>query len=215
MSIHQLKTIQLSMRRNHRILIKQLDLTASSGQIIQVTGANGAGKTTLLRLLSGMSTPTQGHVLWNGQTLPWWAGRFERELLYLGHQTGLKEDLSPIENLQTWLHICGQPQSTSLISEALAQLGLHAEQHRPLRTLSAGQRRRAALARLWLEQKPLWILDEPLTALDPIGIAILEAQIAQHAAQGGIVILTSHQPLQSQTTLTQLSLDAQHKVEVS
>ncbi|HGB5536816.1 TPA: cytochrome c biogenesis heme-transporting ATPase CcmA, partial [Salmonella enterica subsp. diarizonae serovar 61:r:-] len=151
---------------------------------------NGAGKTTLLRLLTGLARPDGGEVYWQGKPLRHVRDSFHQSLLWLGHQPGIKTRLTARENLHFF-----HPGDGARLPEALAQAGLAGFEDVPVAQLSAGQQRRVALARLWLTRAALWVLDEPFTAIDVNGVARLTRRMAEHTAQGGTVILTTHQPL--------------------
>ena len=172
-----LEARELLCERDERTLFSGLSFTLNAGEWVQITGSNGAGKTTLLRLLTGLSRPDAGEVLWQGQPLHQVRDSYHQNLLWIGHQPGLKTRL------------------TAQCLEALAQAGLAGFEDIPVNQLSAGQQRRVALARLWLTRATLWILDEPFTAIDVNGVDRLTQRMAQHTEQGGIVILTTHQPL--------------------
>ncbi|MBF5053727.1 Heme exporter protein A [Alcanivorax venustensis ISO4] len=163
------------------MLFENLDFSARNGEIWQVTGANGAGKTTLLRILVGLHGFYQGRVEWSSPLPP--------SLLYLGHQPGVREELTARENLEYNRALSGQ---TGDPDAALAALDLYGFEDVPAGRLSAGQQRRIALARLWLDGKDVWILDEPFTAIDQQGVAALDQRLRQAAAQGVLVIYTSH-----------------------
>jgi heme exporter protein A len=188
-----LQTQNLCCERDHRVLVDHLNLTVSSGQICQVEGPNGSGKTTLLRVLCGLSSRYQGEILWKQQPVGRVTGQFRSELLYLGHTPGTKAVLTPRENLQ-W-YVANRGFDNAEIEPALAKVGLYGYEDTPCYSLSAGQQRRVALARLFVGECPLWILDEPFTAIDKIGVAELEQWIAEHARQGGSVMLTTHHEL--------------------
>ncbi|ECY5206391.1 cytochrome c biogenesis heme-transporting ATPase CcmA, partial [Salmonella enterica subsp. enterica serovar Enteritidis] len=167
-----------------------LSFTVEAGEWVQVTGGNGAGKTTLLRLLTGLARPDGGEVYWQGEPLRRVRDSFHRSLLWIGHQPGIKSRLTARENLHFF-----HPGDGARLPEALAQAGLAGFEDVPVAQLSAGQQRRVALARLWLTRAALWVLDEPFTAIDVNGVARLTRRMAAHTAQGGMVILTTHQPL--------------------
>ena len=173
----------LSLTRGGRDLFRELSFAVMPGHLVQVTGANGAGKTSLLRILSGLSRyGFDGEVT---RSVP---------QLYLGHLSAVKGLLTPRENLE-W-HVGGEgTYSLEQIDHALEQVGLYGYEDVPSHNLSAGQHRRVNLARLYLTDAPLWLLDEPFTAIDREGVADLEALIVNHVGGGGAVVLTSHQAL--------------------
>ncbi|MES2819711.1 MAG: cytochrome c biogenesis heme-transporting ATPase CcmA [Pseudomonadota bacterium] len=189
-----LETLSLACERDWRLLFEGLDLRVQGGEMLQVAGPNGSGKTSLLRLLCGLMQPTQGEVRLNGRALTEQRSELARELLWIGHAAGIKGLLSAEENL-AWLCALHRPASRAAIWQALAAVGLSGFEDVPCHTLSAGQQRRVALARLYLAAPPLWVLDEPFTALDKEGVAQLESHLARHCEQGGLVLLTTHHPL--------------------
>ena len=186
-----LEARELLCERDERTLFSGLSFTLNAGEWVQITGSNGAGKTTLLRLLTGLSRPDAGEVLWQGQPLHQVRDSYHQNLLWIGHQPGIKTRLTALENL----HFYHRDGDTAQCLEALAQAGLAGFEDIPVNQLSAGQQRRVALARLWLTRATLWILDEPFTAIDVNGVDRLTQRMAQHTEQGGIVILTTHRPL--------------------
>ncbi|WP_311764636.1 cytochrome c biogenesis heme-transporting ATPase CcmA [Escherichia coli] len=186
-----LEARELLCERDERTLFSGLSFTLNAGEWVQITGSNGAGKTTLLRLLTGLSRPDAGDVLWQGQPLHQVRDSYHQNLLWIGHQPGIKTRLTALENL----HFYHRDGDTAQCLEALAQAGLAGFEDIPVNQLSAGQQRRVALARLWLTRATLWILDEPFTAIDVNGVDRLTKRMAQHTEQGGAVILTTHQPL--------------------
>lgn len=198
-AIPLLELCNLGCERDERLLFSGLGLQVFAGDVIQIGGPNGAGKTTLLRAIAGISTDFHGQILYAGQPLTEAAWEFAGDSLYLGHLPGIKKALTPTENL-AWY----KAQSGALvdINEALAAVGLSGYEDSPCYQLSAGQLRRVALARLHLSRARIWILDEPFTAIDKLGVSQLESLIARHSARGGTVILTSHQDL----TLPQLRI---------
>ncbi|WP_022942014.1 cytochrome c biogenesis heme-transporting ATPase CcmA [Psychromonas hadalis] len=189
-----LRCEKLTCVREDRILFKDLSFTASSGEIVQVEGPNGVGKTSLFRLIVGLSTPYDGTIYWQDKAILAEREYFYQQLLYLGHKTGIKPELTVLENLQFFQKM--QPSYAGVdLWEVLAKVGLAGYEELVAGQLSAGQQRRVALARLWLNDCPLWVLDEPFTAIDKSGVNVLENLFVQHASKGGIVLLTSHQDL--------------------
>ena len=184
----------LSLERGGRELFSGISLQLLRGQLVQIEGANGAGKTSLLRILAGLSRYG-------------FAGRVEHRApqLFLGHQSAVKGLLTPRENL-AW-HVAGEAGfSAAEIDAALAAVNLYGYEDVPSHALSAGQHRRVNLARLYLSRAPLWLLDEPFTAIDRAGVGALEARLLQHLEQGGAVLLTSHQPVTLAYPLLRLDL---------
>jgi len=190
-----LQAHDLACRRGDRRLFSALAFSLEPGQLLRVAGANGSGKTSLLRLLAGLGLPTAGEVRWQSRPVQRQREAYARALFYLGHLGGLKEDLSPLENLRADVALAGGAADDEALNQALGLWGLARQARLPVRVLSAGQRRRAALARLALVDAPLWILDEPFNALDSDAVAQLGRQIEQHIAAGGLAVITSHQPL--------------------
>lgn len=190
MSSPFLEATALSCERDWRLLFENLDISLDSGQMLQVSGPNGSGKTSLLRVLAGLRPATSGTVRLKGQPL---VSR-SADLLWIGHAAGIKGLLSAEENL-AWLCALHRPASREQIWQALEAVGLRGFEDVPCHTLSAGQQRRVALARLYLDGPPLWILDEPFTALDKQAVSQLEDHLAEHCREGGLVVLTTHHSL--------------------
>ncbi len=174
----------LSFERQYRYLFRQLNTEVNSGELLQITGANGSGKSTLLRMIAGYIEIQEGQILWQNQTIP--------ELHYIGHQNGIKAYLTVEENLELISALINT--SKNNISLAMDEVGLKRFKNSLAQKLSAGQLRRLALARLLLKSSPLWILDEPGTALDTQGQEWLVNLIKQHLAHKGVVIAATHQP---------------------
>lgn len=182
----------LGCERDERLLFSGLNLKLAAGDVVQIGGPNGAGKTTLLRALAGVSSDYYGNIFYAGQSISNASWEYARDKLYLGHLPGIKKALTPAETLEWYLAQTGA-RMTPL--EALKAVGLYGYEDTPCYQLSAGQLRRVALARLHLSEASIWILDEPFTAIDKLGVSQLEALIASQSARGGVVILTSHQDL--------------------
>ena len=184
-----LRIADVACRRGERLLFRGLGFVLRAGQIVWIRGANGQGKTTLLRTLAGLSAPESGEIVWRDPAP-------QRRIVYLAHANALKEDLTVVESLRFLLALAGEAPDRDALDGALARFGLASRRDAPVRTLSQGQRRRVALARLAAETTPsTWLLDEPFDALDASGIETLNALLTAHAGRGGSVILTSHVPL--------------------
>ena len=196
-SINQLQVNHLSCQRGERILFNDVNLCFQSGDFVQIEGHNGVGKTTLLRALSGLSRPREGEVLWNNEPILQQQEEFNQNLLFLGHHSGTKPELSAWENLRFFQKTTNSRQQAEVLWETLQVVGLLGYEDIPANQLSAGQQKRVALARLWLSTAPLWILDEPFNAIDKRGVQVLTNLFEFHISQGGIVIITSHQDVPS------------------
>ncbi|MEO6031833.1 MAG: cytochrome c biogenesis heme-transporting ATPase CcmA [Burkholderiaceae bacterium] len=193
--------------RDHRALFADLNLKVGPGQLLWIRGVNGAGKTSLLRMICGLLLPTQGCVRWHGKDVAELREEFGRALVYLGHAAALKSELSALENLLAALTLGAIAASAADAVAALGDAGLRGRERALVRTLSQGQRRRAALARLVLAgASPLWVLDEPFNALDAAATAWLSTLIAAHVARGGIVVLTSHQSVTLPDAVPQITV---------
>lgn len=180
----------LACERDGRVLFEALEFELAPGGALQIEGANGAGKSTLIRTLIGTASDFTGDILWRGKPFPAALPALRASLLYIGHNAGVRRGLTPLENL-AWYGASG-----AAAMAALDAVGLYGFEDVLCQQLSAGQNRRVALARLYLPNAPaLWILDEPLAALDVAGVASLEAQMNLHMQRGGCVLLTSHQPV--------------------
>jgi len=191
----ELAVSELTCVRGLRTLFKALSFALGGGQVLRIEGGNGAGKTSLLRLVAGLAWPSEGAVLWRGATIASQREAYARELLYLGHAPALKDDLTALENLHATSALAGAPREEPALREALERWGLAAALRLPVRALSAGQRRRAALARIALSDARLWLLDEPFTALDTAACEQLGRCIERHVERGGLALITSHQAL--------------------
>lgn len=202
-----LEVKNLYCERDERVLFEDLSFRVSTGDVLQIEGQNGSGKTTLLRILSGLSDAFSGEIYWQQQPVEDVQAIFFQSLLYVGHLAGVKAALTAEENLAWMMRLAPHLNQLS-VYEALAKVGLYGFEDVPCHTLSAGQQRRVGLARLYLSSAPLWILDEPFTALDKQGVAEKEALIAQHVHNGGMVILTTHHNLAiPDKTVRRINLD--------
>lgn len=181
----------LECTRQRKALFSGLSFSLGAGESLRVAGANGSGKTSLLRILCGLLPPDAGEVRWKAEPIGALREEYARELVYLGHAPAVKDDLTPEENLRIACRLAGiaaSPERTRAALERFRVPGAH------VRRLSQGQKRRAALARLCLSAEvPLWLLDEPFTALDLEGIEVLKALVQAHTGRGGMVVYTTHQ----------------------
>jgi heme exporter protein A len=185
----------LTCVRGDRPLFAGVDLAVGPGEWLHVRGANGSGKTSLLRLLAGLSRPEAGEVRWDGEPIGTIAQDYRRALLFLGHQAAVKEELTGAENLQLAAQLDGAEIGRAEVDRALGRFGLKGREDLPVRVLSAGQKRRVLLARLMTRKAKLWVLDEPFTALDARAVEMLGGLAREHLAQGGMAVITSHQPV--------------------
>ncbi len=204
-----LEARELEATRGNVTLFSGLGFALVPGALLRVTGANGRGKTTLLRALCGLVLPTAGEVRWKGENIRALREEYWANLLYIGHANALKDDLTPEENLAFSCGIGGLTVSSAQARAALARFGLAGREQMPVRALSQGQRRRAALARLAVgEALPLWILDEPFAALDAAGIELVQSLVGAHLARGGMAVLTTHQEARiAAPSVTDINLD--------
>lgn len=192
--------------RSDSLLFSDLNLSVRAGQVLQIEGPNGSGKTSLLRILAGLTPPSDGEVLWRGENIARRRSAFLSEVAYLGHQLGLKAELSVEENLRLSLALNGLSFLHESLAEALRTVGLTGREDTPARALSAGQRQRIALARLIMSSAKLWILDEPFTALDVGGVSLVETLLEAHLSCGGLAVLTSHQTVRIDRRVVKLPL---------
>ncbi|WP_107865736.1 cytochrome c biogenesis heme-transporting ATPase CcmA [Agitococcus lubricus] len=201
-----LAVTHLQAVRDDRVLFSQLDFSLHPSEMLQIVGPNGTGKTTLLHGLMGLAPLSAGEIFWQQQSIQESPHLFRQNVSFLGHLLGLKMLLNPIENLVFLLQLRQKKVSPNTIEHALAKVGLAGYEDVPIANLSAGQKRRVALARLFLEQSPLWILDEPFTAIDLAGVQALEGWLQQHCQQGGMVLLTTHHVFTAGVPVRQLDL---------
>ena len=201
-----LEAFRLECTRGERTLFRGLSFSVAPAQLLHLAGANGAGKTSLLRILCGLLLPAHGEVRWGGRPIAAMREEYAAHLLYIGHANALKDELTALENLEIGGTLAGRRSTKDAAFAALEELGVGRCAHLPVRALSQGQRRRVSLARLALgaggggeNGAALWILDEPFAALDTAAVAHLENLIATHVAAGGMVVLTTHQPMAVET----------------
>jgi heme exporter protein A len=185
----------LACERGERLLFKNVGFELGRGEVLWVRGGNGHGKTSLLRILCGLSVPAAGWVNWRNLPIRAAHEQYGREMAYVGHANGIKDDLTPMENLRIAAALDGRVLDGAAAMAALDQVGLSRCVDLPARVLSFGQRRRVALASLMTAGALLWILDEPLTGLDVDGVVMVERMIRDHVVAGGMAVMTTHQPL--------------------
>lgn len=189
-----LEVDQLACMRGDTLLFRDLSFRLEGGALLHVAGRNGAGKTSLLRMLCGLMLPEAGEIRWRGKSIKSQREEYHAELLLLGHANAVKDEFSALENLRVACAVAGRAVSEQQALDALDAIGLAHRIELDAKHLSQGQRRRVALARLLLaEEVPLWVLDEPFTALDVPAVSLLARTIEAHLARGGAVIYTTHQ----------------------
>lgn len=207
MSNLELRGEGLHLWRGDRHVLRGVSLQLRGGEILQLTGSNGAGKTTLLRVLSGLVYPEEGNVLWRGDNVRKDLRAYHAELAYVGHEPPLKADLTARENLHYWVGI-RRPIDRAGIERALDEVGADDWRDRAVRTLSAGQRRRVALAGLAMLAVPLWLLDEPTTNLDTAGQSLVNRMLEAHVARGGMAVAAVHHELACNAKVLRMVLAA-------
>lgn len=203
---------QLTFERNDAPLLNAVHFNLHSGELLQVQGANGSGKSTLLRILAGFIEPQQGKICWNDACLLTQRDHYQTQVHYIGHQNGIKPYLTVIENLQLYDAIFHHVSSTQHLHAVINQIGLSTLVNTPAFTLSAGQARRVALAKLLLRPCMLWILDEPTTALDTSGQQLFSQLLNLHLENGGMAIVATHHDFQISHPTQLLTLNHAHGV---
>ena len=193
-----LEAVDLECVRGDRPLFSHFSFGLAPGELLHVRGRNGSGKTTLLRTLCGLTHPAAGAVRWNGADINALGDEYRDQLSYIGHSNGIQGELTPEENLRVDVTLSGNSDA-EIIRATLERLGLAPYLHFPSKVLSQGQKRRLALARLFVQKKSLWILDEPLSALDVSSVALMTELLVDHLERGGMIVMTSHQEIEVET----------------
>ncbi len=191
-----LEVVELECVRGDRRLFTDLSFSLEQGELLYLHGHNGSGKTTLMRAICGLFHPTDGEILWGGESIRDLSDDYTREVLYIGHKNGIKDDLTALENLRILSTLDGVHMTEEQAWESLDRIGLGGFEDLPTQVLSQGQKRRVALARLLAHQAKLWILDEPFTALDKDAVTLLQGVIRDHVDGGGMALLTTHQEVE-------------------
>ena len=201
-AVSELRADNLTYEINDKLILDGISFSVNSGQILFIEGSNGSGKTTLLRILSGLMQTDEGTVSWNGNNIEQERIEYNLQMTYLGHNTGVKAELSTLENIDFFSALSGLEKNCDPVT-AMKWAGLKSYQDTPGRHLSYGQQRRIALTRLLMEPSQLWILDEPFAGLDVKMIDNLRTRFIEHINSGGLLVLTSHQPIEFDQVNTQ------------
>lgn len=194
--------------RDDRLLFSELSFSLAEAEVLQIEGPNGSGKTSLLRIVCGLRLPEAGQVLWQGQSISSNREDYYANMVYIGHLPCIKAELTVQENVRALLDTRSLAVSNKVIEAALAKVGLASYEDVPSKALSSGQRRRILLAFIELAQAKLWVLDEPLTALDVQGVELMEKMIVEHRQAGGSVIFTTHHGMQLDCEMRSVHLGA-------
>ena len=200
----KLSADKLTLIRGERCLFEGLDFALESGQLLLLEGRNGCGKTSLMRAIAGMLSLESGEIYWNDVPVLRQRQEFHGALVWLAHRTGLKGDLTMVENLHFERSL--RQQSARDSEEVYERLGIERLKKLPLRSLSAGQQRRVALARMLLANVPLWLMDEPFTNLDREGRALVMELVEEHLAAGGMCVMAAHQDVDINAPVTKIRL---------
>jgi heme exporter protein A len=191
--------------RGDRHVLKGVSLQVSPGELVHVSGPNGTGKTTLLRVITGLLRPEQGTVTWCAQAINRFRSEYQARLAYLSHEPALKGDLTALENLRFSVGLKRRATPSELY-ETLKRTGVAQCAELPARVLSAGQRRRVAMARVLAMRASLWLLDEPFTNLDAEGAQLMSQLLRAHVEEGGLAVVVAHHDLQIEWPLRRLEL---------
>ncbi|MCH9003849.1 MAG: cytochrome c biogenesis heme-transporting ATPase CcmA [Proteobacteria bacterium] len=200
----KLSATNLTLIRGERCLFQGLDFALNPGELLLLKGQNGSGKTSLLRAIAGMLSLESGEIFWNEAPVLQQRQEFHGALVWLAHKTGLKGDLTLVENLRFEASL--RPQSDNDLAVVCERVGISRLKRLPLRSLSAGQQRRVALARLVLADVPLWLLDEPFTSLDRDGRHLVTQLVEEHLTSGGMCVMAAHQDVEINATVHRVSL---------
>lgn len=200
------KANNLACTRDDRLLFSELSFDLDAGEVLQIEGPNGSGKTSLLRILCGLRRADEGVVKWRGDDIQRSREDYYASMVYIGHLPCIKADLTTLENIRALLDTRSRSAAVADIEEALREVGLAGFEDVAGKALSSGQRRRVLLAFLLLADASLWILDEPLTALDVKGVDLVESMILKHREQGGSVVFTTHHGMQLPCEMSRVDL---------
>ncbi len=206
-----LEVQSLECVRDDRLLFTDLNFSVAEAEVLQIEGANGCGKTSLLRIICGLRLAEGGQVLWRDEAIQASREDYYANMVYIGHLPCIKAELTVLENVRALLDTRSLSMSDEVIEVALTKVGLASYEDVPSKALSSGQRRRILLAFVELAQAKLWILDEPLTALDVQGVALMESMILEHKAAGGSVIFTTHHGMQLDCEMRSIQLGRNSK----
>lgn len=190
-----LEAVNIECLRGDRHLFSEMSFLLKPGECLLIQGANGCGKSSLLRILAGLVAPSSGTMIWNRRPIKPLDDEYRRQVSYLGHSLGLKEDLSALENLDFASAMANEPVKASALHEALYRVGLSGKEDLRVGALSQGQKRRVNLARLLLNRRAVWVLDEPLTALDAQATQWIVETVERHLEGGGLAVITTHQDI--------------------
>lgn len=210
-----LEAQSLECVRDDRLLFNDLSFTVAEAQVLQIEGPNGSGKTSLLRIICGLRQAEKGQVLWHGESISANREDYYGNMVYIGHLPCVKGDLTVLENVRSLLDTRSLTLSNAEIEVALAKVGLATYDDVAGKALSSGQRRRILLAFIELSQAKLWILDEPLTALDVQGVTLMESMILEHREAGGSVVFTTHHGMQLDCEMSSVQLGRAAKGKVA
>ena len=203
-----LKVQSLECVRDDRLLFSDLSFSVADAQVLQIEGPNGCGKTSLLRIICGLRLAEAGQVSWCGELIEANREDYYANMVYIGHLPCIKGDLTVTENVRSLLDTRSLTVDDDVVENVLAKVGLAGYDDVPGKALSSGQRRRILLAFIELSAAKLWVLDEPLTALDGEGVALMESMIVKHRLAGGSVIFTTHHGMQLDCEMRSVKLNA-------